>query len=280
MNAHDPDSAPLDPRERELARVLRALPAGEPSPALDARVLKAAADATAATRVRRVGWLGTTGPLWSIGSAAAAVIAIGIAWRAFEPPQRLLPPTSPAPVSAPLDHGAPTTVEFRDLPAASGPAAPPPAESSRRQTMPAPALPSQPLPAPSAKTRPMLDEAVPHAPTPLPEATALNAQGARPEATAAAEAAGAPVPRATGLAKSADSAEAADRASVAGVEGDPAALERVRADARRYPEAWLLKIRARRDQGDLAGARASLHLFQRRYPGYPLPDDLRSLAAP
>ena len=41
---------------------------------------------------------------------------------------------------------------------------------------------------------------------------------------------------------------------------------------------WLERIRARRDDGDIDNARASLKLFQREYPRIRLPDDLRTFA--
>ena len=44
---HDPQRHPLQDDEVELARVLRALPAGEPSSKLDSAILAAAADAVA-----------------------------------------------------------------------------------------------------------------------------------------------------------------------------------------------------------------------------------------
>lgn len=43
-------------------------------------------------------------------------------------------------------------------------------------------------------------------------------------------------------------------------------------------DAWLERIHGLIDGGDIAGARASLREFQRRYPDYPLPEDLRALA--
>ena len=42
---------------------------------------------------------------------------------------------------------------------------------------------------------------------------------------------------------------------------------------------WMLRIRARRDAGDLTGARESLRLFRKQYPRVHLPEDLRKLAA-
>jgi outer membrane protein assembly factor BamD (BamD/ComL family) len=43
-------------------------------------------------------------------------------------------------------------------------------------------------------------------------------------------------------------------------------------------DAWLARIRALVAAGQVDEARMSLHEFQRRYPAYVLPDDLRALA--
>ena len=51
----------LDEQEREIARILRALPGGEPSPALDARILRAATNAAAGSRRPRAHWLAPLG---------------------------------------------------------------------------------------------------------------------------------------------------------------------------------------------------------------------------
>ena len=44
-------------------------------------------------------------------------------------------------------------------------------------------------------------------------------------------------------------------------------------------EDWLQRIRQRRDDGDLDGARSSLMLFRREHPHHRVPDDLRALPA-
>ena len=49
------------------------------------------------------------------------------------------------------------------------------------------------------------------------------------------------------------------------------------ADAPGVRDAWLSRIRALIDSGDVAGGRRSLHAFVERYPDYPLPEDLRAL---
>lgn len=50
------------------------------------------------------------------------------------------------------------------------------------------------------------------------------------------------------------------------------------ADTPAVREAWLQRIRGLVASGDIAGARASLHEFMRRYPDVVLPEDLRALA--
>ena len=76
-----PPNEPLDDQEREFARILHALPGGDPPPALDAAILRAAANAAASSQrpVRRM--LASAGALWGIGTAAAAVLALGVAWQ-------------------------------------------------------------------------------------------------------------------------------------------------------------------------------------------------------
>lgn len=69
---------PLTPEERELAQLTGRLgPHGEPSPALDARILAAAHAAVAAQQV------GKRKPRWPVamGLAASVVLAVGVAWQ-------------------------------------------------------------------------------------------------------------------------------------------------------------------------------------------------------
>ena len=88
MNTRPPfQHETLSDEERELARVVRALPGGEPPPALDALILKAATDAVASSHPQRKslwgkGFLGTSA-LW-IGTAAASVLTVGIGWQVFQ----------------------------------------------------------------------------------------------------------------------------------------------------------------------------------------------------
>ncbi len=77
----------LNDEERELARVVRALPGGEPPAALDALILKAASDAVASSDSPKKSrwskaWLGTSA-LW-LGTAAASILTVGIGWEVFQ----------------------------------------------------------------------------------------------------------------------------------------------------------------------------------------------------
>lgn len=107
------DDARLDGDERELARIVHALPSGEPSPALDARILKAAVDAVAPSAKNRLTWLTSAGSAWGIGSAAAAVLAIGISWQVLRPMPRSLPAQAPSPVDEAQNEQSGVPVEFK-----------------------------------------------------------------------------------------------------------------------------------------------------------------------
>jgi hypothetical protein len=103
MNTPNRPHEELDADERELARVVRALPGNEPPPALDLRILRAAQDAVAlpGKRKRRALWAANSaGSFWGFGTAAAAVLAVGISWQMFmRAPSGNLPTSSPAAVA-------------------------------------------------------------------------------------------------------------------------------------------------------------------------------------
>jgi hypothetical protein len=112
-------------------------------------------------------------------------------------------------------------------------------------------------------------------------ATAERRERAPAAATAPAAVAAAPAPQA---ASEADSTTL-DRIEVTGsrlkrndAESDePLSKVPVNEDTRMTTGDWLERIRARRDEGDLDGARASLRLFRRDHPRVRIPDDLRAL---
>ncbi|MFT3806562.1 hypothetical protein [Arenimonas sp.] len=314
MNTREPTTEPLDDDEREFARVVRALPAGEPPAALDARILKAASDAVASRPRRRFAWLAGGSAAWGIGTAAAAVLAIGVAWRTMNPMPSSLPPSSPVTVRD-MEEQESTAVEFSeqnatDALAAAPPPPPPPADLPQAQLR-APPPPAMAPPAPPAPAAPMafpetgLDEHVAHAAEADAEvqpvgggvinaidvssaesSTILTAeQIAKIEGTKRQRAESA---RDTAAAKAAGAAQPAPASNAAlgaaATQRTDASKEeverRVQSDTRRYPESWLLKIRARLKEGDTAGARASLKLFVAKYPKHQVPDDLKPLLHP
>jgi resuscitation-promoting factor RpfA len=155
---------PLDPRkpdealpgEAELAALYRQLPQNEPGPALDAAVLRAAAQAleangtppvvpverrqaprepgdwvhpkpVAATGAAPAGSARKSQPRWLVGlsSAAALVLAVGLAWRMHESPRTESAPVASGSV-APVQAEAATNAPMPLAPLPSPPKQPPP----------------------------------------------------------------------------------------------------------------------------------------------------------
>lgn len=160
MNAgsrHPGDRDALTPEERALAdRIARLGPQGEPSPALDARILAAARSAAAAPaggdtarttrRHARRRW-----PV-ALGTAATLVVVGGLAWQ-LRPVDELHVEYSEAPraVSVRPVDAAPAARETRGAPAAASTAAPaesaaPDAESAAATAAPAAARDAHPAP--------------------------------------------------------------------------------------------------------------------------------------
>jgi hypothetical protein len=323
MNTNRPHEE-LDHDERELARVVRALPGSEPSPALDLRILKAAQDAVATTpgkRSRRALWASSSaGSLWGIGTAAAAVLAVGVSWQLF-----MRGPTGNFPASRPVvvaedkaqDRDA-TSVDFvtaapkvqeqvataeTDQPVQLKERAAAAAEPARQRENEQSAGGPQPFldehVAVASKTEAqgqksddfradsgLAANAISDNAAPASAPVATMAAPALEQSAPAAPAAPPPPMDAErseqpALAKAATSTgELAGAAAPAGqsiAETPQAARHRVRADVRLYPESWLRKIRSRLQQGDTAGARASLKLFVEAYPQATVPDNLKPL---
>ena len=292
-----PDKGSL-PGEDELGALYRKLPRKEPGPALDAAVLRAAAQAIRADQPAAASAHAPKRPRWPIalGSAAVLVLAAGLGWR-----MRDMPASTP-----PVQAGA-VTVQETAKPAAPAVAAAP-AATDRVQGYVADAASPPPAQAPermaSAKARQaeaaMAKRAAPAA------SIALNAPLQEPSANTAAPAA-APV--------AADQAAAAELRSFAPkqaerlIGGHPAEMPRTEAQSieppatagqaveaapgmlatpapppaagtarnpHDTPAQELDKIRQllaahRRDE-----ARQRLADFHRDRPDYPLPDDLRA----
>lgn len=290
MNNHD---EPLSQEERVLAeRVARLGPHGEPSPALDARILAAAhaaASAPALTRRSTRRW-----PV-ALGIAASLTLAVGIAWQ-LRPLQETATYEEAASATAAqaemtmssAESAADTVALEEQADAASQPdagtgVARPPALESRR---------------PPAKVRPAPRAFIPAAEPSLPqEAPEVLDQAAAPTAAAVPD----PSPAVSGIqapppaapvakATSAESRNhAAQRNSVDAAAGAAAASRQeafaedagdvppATADSPEVRDAWMQRIRELAKAGNTDDARASLREFVRRYPDHPLPDDLRTL---
>ncbi len=317
----DPRKQPLQDDEIALARVLRALPAGEPSPQIDAAILAAATDAVAAghggrPRARKpnraLPWL----PSWAIGTAAAAVLAVGIGVQ-LRPP--LAPTVSPQAEQAdafrPLPESRPRMdVELPQAPQAlPPPPAPPPAQPAqvRRQSQ-AP-LPPPPPPAPAPVAAPPASAPVAAVadafPEPAPEATAaesaesesldsITVTGTRLPAPAAEAGDQARRRHQSAYATRAQQRAAAERelqelraqarsdneysrgdagAAAKASPSEAFSLPPVAEDARLPLGEWFDRIRVRRALGETEDARESLALLRRDHPDVDLPDDLADL---
>jgi len=146
----DPRKHPLQDDEIALARVLRALPAGEPPARVDDAILRAATDAVSPGRRkpdRGLRWL----PSWAIGTAAAAVLAVGIGIQLRPPLAPGAPPASKAETAQPLPQASERlSVDLvePDQATAPPPSSAPPAPQRATRTPPPPpparALPSPP----------------------------------------------------------------------------------------------------------------------------------------
>lgn len=243
---------PLDAEERALADALAGLPAVEPSPELDARILAHAARVHAAGNTagstsrrprRHRWWLGT-----GLGTAAAAVLAAGVAWQIglfdIHLGSDVPVPLPQAPLAEPAVMSDTVSVDLKHQ---SRRAAASTEEAARKtESEPAPAAPVQrsaPPPAPPAPA--------PSPATPAPAESRPAAARAIPS-DAITTSAGAQAVR-------------------------EMALPPWQQDAQLPPELWLQRIRERLQHGNLADARASLAAFREHHPDIVLPADLAAL---
>lgn len=301
MSTPMPPNEPLDASEREFARIVRALPGGEPPPALDAAILRAATNAVAAQRRPGARLLASAGAMWGIGSAAAAVLALGVVWqmRYGSPDRAAAESAAPAAqMVSDREEDEAVAVDFGALRADAPASAPPPAEVASAQPSaslqraperapPAPASPPPPPPAVAAAPEPYpadhLDEhAAREAINPV-DASSLESttvlteeQKARADSRErdnyAAKAAAAP----PAAAASASADMAAGRAEAgANALGGLAAPRQQAAPMK--PATWLEEIRRLRDAGRLDEARVRLVEFRREYPKWVIPTDLAPL---
>lgn len=279
MNTHRPDDDSL-PGEDELGALYRKLPRKEPGPALDAAVLRAAAQAVrgaepaAATlrSARRRRW-----PI-ALGSAAVLVLAAGLGWRMRDMPANTLPvqpsavtvqeaarPAAPAVEAAPA---AANDAESRASDATVSPSAQiAPARIAEAKVRQADALVAKRA-APQAS---ILQEQAASAPAPMAAAPAAPATELRAYAPKRAEAA------AQGYAADRKATEVAPNMMATPAMAPPApppAIDTAR-NAQDTPAQELDKIRQLLAAQHRDEARQRLADFHRDHPDYPLPDDLR-----
>jgi hypothetical protein len=263
---------PLDAEEAEIAAIYRRLPAASPDAELDAHILAQSRAAIARDRRRLPPAL-----RWTLGSAAAAVVTVGLAWQIGQMGQgpRWSRPAPPAPsMSAPAADvdAAMDRVELEYLrreksesPTLELQQSPPPEPEAVRERAAAQRSPTSG--APPAATGQLLETAPPPPPAPPPAAA---------PAAAIDEAPPPPLDRieVTGSRIRSDVVEdsAADSGGAAS-----AVLPPVRSDYRLPPRRWLERIRERVDAGDRDGATRSLHRFVRDYPYLVVPEDLAVL---
>lgn len=280
---------PFDSEEANAARAYRALPGGEPSEELDARILAAARTTMALPRRRPRPWYLSAG----FGVAAATVMAAGIGWQlgwlGGVPGNVTMPAAtqrSDAGAAARQQPARAEEVERVDIDLimqerkaqdlASKPAAPEPAATPAAP--PAPAAPefrrrdnASPPPAASDDLR----DAAPvvrSEPTPQPfpaESEASSEADAELDATAPAGSAR----EQTTAAPRQDTPVAARSAELA----KQIALPPWSEDAALDPEAWLERIRERVRQGDRQGAEFSLRRFVLMHPRRAVPRELQRL---
>lgn len=293
MTAPKPPTEAHDEQERELARILRALPAGEPSPELDARILRSAANAAASSRKPHVRWLASAGGLWGIGAAAAAVLALGVSWQMLDPSRGYGERTSPVSVAQESDSAV--VVELgetrRDAPQpmpgpppASGPA---PARVQDNRLPAAKMVAAPPMPAsapPASASEPLsfphdgLDEGAAARPEAAPQISGIDVASVESTTTLATEQLGKIESRQR---KAADSnlaaqdaagsarAQSADFAGLVAPSTSPAGPMK--------PATWLAQVRRLLAANRTDEARTSLKLFHKRYPNYVVPADLAPL---
>lgn len=299
MNGRDA----LTPEERALAALLEGPPDDPPSPAVDAAILAAAraaitpvpaAVAIAANRPsprpRRQRPRGAHWPAIA-GLAASVVFAVGLAWQ-LRPSAPSMPP-APARADAPA---TPTVAAATEAPSPRiAPVLPPSPAVPASASVPASTtpVPSSAVRTPRSAVAGRAAGQAPSAPVRSQAAETHTQTFLRADIAEVAEVAplptpgeSAPAPAARTARSSPPPAHGASPVTRHAARGTPVhrelqadARDDVRDDARLPRRQWLQKIRARRDAGDVAAARASLVLYLRHYPRTRPPRDLLPLLA-
>lgn len=271
-----------DPQDQELAALYRASAQEQPSAGLDARILAAARGAASVPRPAATSWVSR----WRIPVALAATVVLTTTLTLMvqdEESGRLSAPDSgagakqaPQPAAAPARQSAPVVT----------PAAP--------KSSPKPSLAQ-----PEEMTAPLRDSAAP--PLVSGQAAKSSEEPASPRPEAVAPDLSRSAGRISGERKAMRAAPARDDLPSGNLTKDQPALEEVRpemqaappapapaakradsaeragatAPTERSPEQWLAEIRKLRQESKTAEAEASLAEFRKRYPQFPLPDDLK-----
>ena len=274
MTEPKPPIDALDEQERELARVLRALPGGEPPAALDQKILRAAANAAASSRRPRARWLASLGSIWGVGGAAAAVLALGVTWQMLDPGRTgTVQRSAPAANSSAQDSAI--TVDLGVANSAPAPIAAT-AEAAALDAQ-APAAPKPQSTRPIAARAAAQEVAAP-AFAPAPPAAALARDAMLSDQAAPVASAGGDAFSVSEAAAGQASAEASTKAAAeTGAIGNLAAKAAAPAASAMTPAVWLAQVRKLRSEGRAGDARSSLELFHRYYPQYVIPADLAPL---
>lgn len=288
MTEPRPPIEALDEQEREIARILRALPGGEPPPALDARILRSAANAAAGTSRPRSRWLAPLGSFWGVGGAAAAVLALGVSWQLIDPSHRQSGVVG-APVAVERDSDAAMVVDLgqprleSQAPAADALAPPPPSSTVAEPPRQRAARPAPQTVAPAIVQPPAAVAAAPQA---FPEERGEPMPAAAPaepsldyaaEADAMAESGSEQMAAAQAKAQSSRETAARSAEEALGANSGLAADALSREAAPLTPTAWLARVRRLHAADRIEEARASLREFRKQYPGHAIPSDLAPL---
>lgn len=261
-------------------------------------------------RPRTTGWGRRRRVVSSLAAVASLVLVVGLAWQLRPlPPQsgmalpaatesQAAPADAPAAEAPPLQQSADAAANQATLPATGMaetepvPAPPPAPARARAQAAPAAAAPvAEPAAAeviapPAAYSTAILPPAPPAPPAPAPAAISAPVEqqaDAFPAADAGADRASVPQrPQTPRPVMSAPIPHAGAKATAKAVEArrEQAQVTDIGADSGLSRHQWLKRIRERRDNGDLDGARASLRQFVQDYPEARVPRDLRPLLEP
>jgi resuscitation-promoting factor RpfA len=289
QDPREPDEAL--PGEAELAALYRQLPQNEPGPALDATVLRAAAQAletqpavpverrraprepgdwvhpkpVAVTPAAPAGSARKLRPRWLVGlsSAAALVLAVGLAWRMHESPRSESAPVASGSV-APVQAEAATNAPMPPAPLPAPPKQPPPRILAAAPHAPMAAKSRQAVAdkqaAPVSRDEQQLAGAAPRAPADVTRQASNEIATSATKPAVAEAAASAPSLQSTMVAAPAPVAAAADTAT----------------SASDTPTQELDKIRLLFAQGHDDEARQRLAAFRHAHPQWELPPELQA----